>query len=102
MPGAYAVFLLLSIGGLATLDYRYTLALWYNARQTLIVLGNALAFFIVWDIAGILAGIFRIGQNTLLIGLHIGEFPIEELLFLVLLNYTSLIVYCGLRRRRLS
>lgn len=99
MPGLYALFLLFSITGLATLDYRYKLAVFYKAKQALGILAVAVGVFIIWDIAGIMSGIFRIGENDLLIGLRIGEFPVEELLFLVLLNYTSLVVYCLVRRR---
>lgn len=99
MPGLYALFLLLSIAGLGVLDYRFKLAVFYKPKQALGILGVAVSVFIVWDIAGIVSGIFRIGQNNLLLGLRIGEFPVEELLFLMLLNYTSLIVYCLVRNR---
>ena len=99
MPGLYALFLLFSIAGLGILDYRFKLAVFYKPVQALSVLATAVGVFILWDIAGIFLNIFRIGDNNLLLGLHIGEFPVEELLFLVLLNYTSLVVYCLLRRR---
>lgn len=98
MPGLYAAFLLVSIAGLSVIDYRYRLAFFYRTKQSLVVLAIALATFILWDIAGILSAIFRIGENDLLIGLRVGEFPLEEILFLILLNYTSLITYCLLRR----
>lgn len=99
MPGLYALFLLCSIAGLGILDYRFKLAVFYKPKQALSILAVAIGVFIIWDIAGIMTNIFRIGENNLLIGLHIGEFPVEELLFLVLLNYTSLVVYCLIRRR---
>lgn len=98
MPGLYLLFLLLSIGGLAVLDYRFKLAIFYKPKQALYLLVAAVGIFIIWDSAGIAQHIFRIGQNDLLIGLRIGEFPLEELFFLILLNYSSLIVYCFLRR----
>ena len=99
MPGAYAAFLLLSIGGLALLDYRYALVFWHSTRQASIVMAVSVTIFIVWDIAGIAANIFRIGQNELLLGLRVGEFPVEEIIFLILLNYKSFVVYCILRQR---
>lgn len=98
MPGAYALFLLVSIMGLGALDYRYSLAVFHKPRRALSLLAAAVSVFIAWDAAGIAAGIFRIGENSLLIGMHLGEFPLEELLFLALLNYTSLTIYSGLRK----
>lgn len=99
MPGLYALFLLISIGGLGILDYRYKLAMSIKPRQALTILAISITIFIFWDIAGIAADIFRIGDNNLLIGLRVGDFPVEELLFLVLLNYNSLVVYTALQRR---
>lgn len=96
MSGLYALFLLVSIAGLGVLDWRYKLALFYKTKQSLAILGITQLVFILWDIAGVLLGIFRIGENDLLLGIRIGEFPVEELLFLVLLNYTSLVAYRGL------
>jgi lycopene cyclase domain-containing protein len=48
--------------------------------------------FVIWDIAGIALGIFFRGNNTLLTGIQVfPEFPIEEILFLALLCYSTLI-----------
>lgn len=98
MPGLYLLFLIISICGLGVIDYRFKLAVFYRPKQALLLLAGTVGVFILWDIAGILQHIFRIGENNLLIGLRIGEFPVEELFFLLLLNYTSLVVYCLLRR----
>lgn len=98
MRGAYALALLVSIGGLAIIDYRYQLAYFKHRRRTLQILAIAIVIFSIWDIAGILAEIFFIGQNNLLIGLRVGEFPLEEILFLALLNYSSLIIYLFIKQ----
>jgi lycopene cyclase domain-containing protein len=85
---------------MAVIDYRYKLAQFKYKNRTIKILAIAVSIFIVWDIAGILSGIFFIGSNDLLVGIRAGEFPIEELLFLVLLNYVSLLLYLLIKRRR--
>jgi lycopene cyclase domain-containing protein len=91
MHGAYLFFLLLSICCLALIDRRYKLVCFNNKHLAAKVLGISILVFVVWDIAGILLNIFFIGKNSLLLGVHLGNFPVEELFFLVLLNYTALL-----------
>ena len=99
MRGAYLAALLLVIGCLGLIDWRYKLAYFNNAVQTIKVLVTAVAFFIVWDVAGIGLDIFYIGQTRYLTGISIGEFPLEELFFLILLNYNMLLAYRFFARR---
>lgn len=93
MRGSYLLALLVSIIGLGILDYRYKLALFHDMGRALKVLGLSLAAFITWDALGIVFKIFFIGANPYLLGLHIGQFPFEEMFFLVLLIYCSLVLY---------
>lgn len=95
----YLAALWVSIAGLAVIDWRYKLAFWYNRARTLRVLGIAIAIFITWDILGIAFGIFFHGGSLYTLPLRLlPEFPLEELFFLALLCYTTLIVYRGLER----
>jgi lycopene cyclase domain-containing protein len=49
--------------------------------------------FIIWDFAGIASGIFFKGQSKYLSGIMIAkDFPLEELFFLAVLCYTTLVV----------
>lgn len=58
--------------------------------------------FIIWDILGIALGIFFHGDSPYSLPFRIApEFPIEELFFLYLLTYTTLVVYNGARAWRL-
>ena len=53
-----------------------------------------LTLFLLWDICGIILGIFRANpQYTLGLNLITPNLPIEEVLFLTLLVYVTLIVY---------
>lgn len=92
------MILLISLGGLTLLDYRLKLALFVHKRRTVTIFVVTIGLFIVWDIAGIAARIFFIGQNNYLLGLRVGEFPLEEIFFLLLLTYTSLITYVYMKR----
>lgn len=82
------------------IDYRLKLALFVHPKRTITLLAITIFFFVAWDIAGIVLRIFFIGQNQYLLGIRIGQFPLEELFFLLLLNYTSLVVYLVIKRWR--
>lgn len=94
MHFAYLFALLFSLAGMITLDWRHKLALFYDRRRTMLTLAIGVAVFIVWDIAGIVLGIFFSGQSPYMSGIYLGpEFPIEELFFLTFLCYFTLIMY---------
>ena len=58
------------------------------------------AFFILWDVAGIALGIFFRGASPFLSGWQLApELPIEELFFLIVLCYTTLLVFLAARNR---
>lgn len=99
MSGMYIVALLVSIAGLGIIDYKLRLAYFYNARLTLRVLLVSVLVFVVWDVLGIRMNIFFIGSEKYLLGLRIGQFPLEEIFFLVLLNYCTLIIYLFIKRQ---
>lgn len=101
MQWFYLVGLLVGIGGLTILDYRFKLAFWHNARRTLYTLISGVGVFVVWDALGITLGIFLHGNSPYNLPFTIApEFPIEELFFLWLLCYTALIIYRGVQRWR--
>lgn len=102
MRGAYLIALLVSITGLLVLDRRYKIAFFRDKKRTWRVMLVAVTLFVVWDIAGIVLNIFFIGNTKLLTGVRVGEFPLEEIGFLFLLNYTSLMLYLGYKKVRVT
>ena len=63
------------------------------AKAAAIAIAIPYLLFVIWDAAGIALGIFFKGQSGLLTGIMLAkDFPIEELFFLALLCYTTLIV----------
>lgn len=81
------------------LDHRHKLALWNNLRAGLLALGSGLAFFLVWDLAGINSGIFFEGAKQLLCGVELApQLPLEELFFLLLLCHSALLLFAAVSR----
>ena len=98
--GAYLMALLVSLAGLGFLDWRYRVALFADARRTLATVGIGVGVFLVWDLAGVGLGIFFRGDSRYLTGIQVApEVPLEELFFLTLLVYQTLLVWLALSRR---
>ena len=90
----YLLSLLTSIAALAMIDHQYNLAYWADKRRTMYTLGFAIIVFIIWDILGIVLGIFFHGASIFTLPLRLlPEFPLEELFFLLLLCYVTLLLY---------
>lgn len=91
---SYLGALLFSLCGMLVLDKRHTIALFADARRTVMTVVVSVLVFIVWDVLGIGLGIFFSGKSPFMSGLYLApEFPIEELLFLTFLCYFTLILY---------
>lgn len=99
MSFVYLAALLVSLTGMVVLDRRFRLFFWACWWRAAIVLAVGVAFFLVWDVAGIGMGIFFRGNPGLLTGVLLGpELPLEELFFLALLSYTAMNAYRGVVR----
>lgn len=93
---SYLFCLIVSLAGTATLDWRYGLAYWQDRRRTLATMAIGVAVFFAWDLTAIGLGIFKHGTSIYALPLTIlPEFPIEELFFLLLLCYCTLVMYRG-------
>jgi lycopene cyclase domain-containing protein len=99
MYGIYLLILIASLAGLYLLDRTHKLAFTVDAKRSLLSMVPAYVVFLIWDIAGIAGGIFFRGENTLLTGIQVfPEFPIEELFFLALLCYSTLMVFTWVQK----
>jgi lycopene cyclase domain-containing protein len=100
LSGLYLAGILFGLAGIATIDFRYRLALFTQTKRTLATLGIAVAFFLAWDLNGIGLGIFWEGSRTYLLGIDLlAEVPLEEPFFLLLLSYLLLVSYLGFQGR---
>jgi len=94
MSGLYLGALLVSIAGMVAIDVRHRLFFAVAPVRAAIVLVLGVAFFLVWDLAGIDLGIFFRGNPGLLTGVQLApELPLEELFFLTLLCYLTMNLY---------
>lgn len=96
----YLIGLLVGLAGMVTLDLRYRLFFGRAPLRAAVVLVVGVAFFLVWDAAGVGLGIFFRGDLLLLTGAQLApEIPLEELFFLLLLCYLTMNVYGYFTRR---
>ena len=100
MSFGYLAALLTSLAGLTLLDARFKLAFFKQPLRSLAAFTVPYLFFVTWDLTGIEGGIFFRGQSLHLVGVNVfHEFPIEELFFLAVLCYTTLIAFTAIERR---
>lgn len=101
MRSAYMLALLISISGLLTIDYRYKLVWFKDAKRALKVFLPTYVLFLIWDLLGISLGIFFMGESRYMLGWVVApEVPVEELLFLALLIYLPLLLWQYLKEVR--
>jgi lycopene cyclase domain-containing protein len=91
----YLGALVVSLAGMVVLDVRFRLFFRAAPVRAAIVMAAGIAFFLVWDLAGIGAGVFFRGEHPgILTGILIApELPLEEVFFLALLCYTTMNAY---------
>lgn len=95
----YLIGLLIGITGTMIIDWRYKLAFWFDKRRTLLTVATAVLIFVVWDLLGISLGIFFHGGSRFTLPVRLlPELPLEEIFFLVLLCYCTLVIYNGVLR----
>lgn len=101
MTLAYLAVLLISIAGMFVLDRKFKLAFFRDLKVSAVSMVLGVAMFTAWDDMGIRQGIFFRGSGEWMTGLQLfPEYPIEELFFLILLNYLALNILEFARRVR--
>lgn len=99
----YISILVLSLLGFAIIDHKFKLVFWKNPKWAAIVVSIGVLFFSIWDVAGIFLNIFFTGSTKFITGLMLSpDFPVEELFFLTLLCYQTLIFWELLKRREIN
>ena len=99
MSALYLIGLLVALAGMVVLDLRFRLFFVVAPVRASIVMVVGIAFFLVWDLAGIGLGVFFRGNPDLLLGVQLApELPLEELFFLALLCYTTMNLFAILTR----
>lgn len=100
MSYLYLLGLLISIFGIAALDFKYKLAFAVDFARATTTIAIGVVFFLIWDLFGIALGIFFRGNSQLLTGITLApELPLEELFFLILLCYTTLAIFTAAAKK---
>lgn len=95
----YLASLLAGIACMLLLDWRFKLFFWKNAAAATLVTIAGTAFLLLWDAAGIAAGIFLRGDGAIASGIVLApELPLEEPVFLVFLVLCTMVLYTGAAR----
>jgi lycopene cyclase domain-containing protein len=103
MSLAYLGALLVSLAGMVVLDVRFRLFFRRDPRRAAVVLVTGVAFFLLWDVAGIRLGVFFRGETDFMTGIQLApELPLEEVFFLTLLGYLTMNLFGALTRPRAS
>lgn len=98
----YSLALGFSLVGLFGVDVRFKRVFFSLSHRPLTSIATTVVavvfFMLLWDYLGVKLGIFSTNQS-LVLGLHLGnpDLPIEEVLFLTLCTYLSLILQGGRR-----
>ena len=96
MGFVYLGLLLTFLGCMLLLDWRYRLFFWRDWLAAAIVTVVGTAFFLIWDVFGIVLGIFFRGDAVVATGVVLGpEMPLEEPIFLVFLVVCTMVIYTG-------
>lgn len=96
MGVVYLAALLVTLGCMLLLDWRFRLFFWRDPLAASVVVLVGLVFFLVWDVAGIAGGIFFRGEGVIATGILLApELPLEEPVFLVFLVVCTMVVFTG-------
>jgi lycopene cyclase domain-containing protein len=95
----YLLCLLVAIAGMLLIDRRFGLFFWRDAAAAALVTAAGMGFLLLWDAAGIAAGIFLHGSGAFSTGIMLApQLPLEEPVFLVFLVQTTMVLYTGADR----
>ncbi len=96
---AYLAGLLVAIACMALVDARWRLVFWRSPVAAAVTVALGVVFFLAWDAAGILLGVFFRGRSEIVTGIELApELPLEEPIFLAFLCYLTLVLVTGVER----
>ncbi len=100
MPGIYLGAILFSLTGMMLIDWKYSLALRVAPVRTVVAVLVGTAFFLAWDLVGIVTGVFVKGESPLFVGVVLApHLPLEEVFFLLFLSYLAVVMFAVFERR---
>ena len=99
MGVVYVLLLIAGIGCMLLLDRRFRLFFWHDPAVASLVTAMGTGLFLVWDVAGIAAGVFLRGEGGAATGIVLApELPLEEPVFLIFLVLCTMVIFTGTAR----
>ncbi len=94
----YLVLLLVSVGGLTLADYRFRLVFFDKPKAALKTVLGLVTILIIGDIIGV-TWLVHYTNPLYVSGIFLADIPIEEVLFLIMVSYFTLVCYTLIKRR---
>jgi lycopene cyclase domain-containing protein len=102
MRFAYLLSLLALLACMASVDRRWRLFFWADARRAAVVFAVGFALFLGWDLVALRFELYERGRSELMTGIELArDLPLEELLFVAFLPYVTMVLH-GLAVRLLA
>ena len=87
LGGIFASFTAMGI-----IDWRWKVALFRDPGHTVVVVAITFAVLLLFDIAGLLLGVFSAGSRVMGVFLFSRDMPLEEIFLLTFFGYFTLIM----------
>jgi lycopene cyclase domain-containing protein len=84
--------ILVAFAGMGYIDWHWKVALFRDPGHTAMVVGITFVVLLLFDIAGLLLGIFTAGSRVMGIYLFSPDLPLEEIFLLTFFGYFTLVM----------
>lgn len=84
--------ILTAFAGMGIIDWRWKVALFRAPGPTLVVVAITLVVLLLFDITGLLLGVFSAGSRVMGVYLFSRDMPLEEIFLLTFFGYFTLIM----------
>ncbi|MET0715287.1 MAG: hypothetical protein ABWY57_10275 [Mycetocola sp.] len=92
MDFAYLAGIMVAFAGMAIIDWKWKVALFRDPGHTTMVVAITFIVLLLFDITGLLLGVFSAGSRVMGIFLFSRDMPLEEIFLLTFFGYFTLIM----------
>lgn len=78
--------------GMGIIDWRWKVALFRDPGHTIVVVAITLVVLLLFDISGLLLGVFSAGSRVMGVFLFSRDMPLEEIFLLTFFGYFTLVM----------
>ncbi|SFN91006.1 hypothetical protein [Mycetocola miduiensis] len=88
----YLAGILVAFAGMIIIDWHWKVALFRDPGHTVIVVVAVFAILLLFDITGLLLGVFSAGSRVMGVFLFSRDMPLEEIFLLTFFGYFTLVM----------